>query len=136
MRIKSTFEYDADWHEISDEFCKHDSKYQANILNAIGEQFKIWSQDKTKLMTPIQMLEISDKLNDEGIWFIATLCDYRDTWGFKPWRCEDYPTDKQKGKWIEQDNGYFFCSKCGKYPEYQVSKTDFCPSCGTDMRNK
>lgn len=42
---------------------------------------------------------------------------------------EDRPT----GKWIEQDNGYFFCSKCGKYPEHQVSKTDFCPNCGTKM---
>lgn len=81
MKIKCAFEYDADWHEISDEFCEHDSEYQANTLNAIGAQFKTWLHDNTRLMTPVQMLEISEQLNDEGKWFIETLCDYREKWG-------------------------------------------------------
>lgn len=76
MRIQHDFDYDAYWHEISDEFCAHDSEYQANALNAIGTQFKIWSQDKTKTSTYIQILEIAKQLNDNGKWFIKTLCDY------------------------------------------------------------
>lgn len=76
MRIQHDFEYDADWYEISDEFCAHDSDYQSNALNAIGLQFKVWSQDKKRNFTHIQMLEIAEQLNDNGKWFIQTLCDY------------------------------------------------------------
>jgi hypothetical protein len=76
MRIQHDFDYDAYWEEISDEFCAHDSEYQANALNAIGLQFKIWSQDKTKTSTYIQILEIAEQLSDNGKWFIETLCDY------------------------------------------------------------
>jgi len=76
MRIEHGFDYDAYWHEISDEFCAHDSEYQANTLNAIGTQFKVWEQDKTKTATHIQLLEIAEQLNDKGKWFIQTLCDY------------------------------------------------------------
>lgn len=76
MRIQHDFDYDAYWYEISDEFCAHDSEYQANALNAIGTQFKIWSQDKTRTATSIQILEIAEQLNDNGKWFIKTLCDY------------------------------------------------------------
>lgn len=76
MRIEHSFEYDACWYEISDEFCAHDSEYQANILNAIGIQFKVWEQDKTRTATHIQLLEIAEQLNDNGKWFIQTLCDY------------------------------------------------------------
>lgn len=76
MRIEHSFDYDAYWHEISDEFCSHDSEYQANTLNAIGTQFKVWEQDKTRTATHIQLLEIAEQLNDKGKWFIQTLCDY------------------------------------------------------------
>ena len=76
MRIQHDFDYDAYWYEISDEFCAHDSEYQANALNAIGTQFKIWSQDKTRTATSIQILEIAEQLSDNGKWFIETLCDY------------------------------------------------------------
>lgn len=76
MRIEQSFEYDAYWHELSDEFCAHDSEYQANVLNAIGTQFKIWSQNPNKTATYVQMLEIAEQLNDNGKWFVETLCEY------------------------------------------------------------
>ena len=76
MRIEHTFEYNADCNEIADEFCNHDSTYQAETINEIGLQFKIWSQDKTKTMTHVQILEIAEQLNDNGKWFIETLCGY------------------------------------------------------------
>ena len=76
MRIKKDFEYDAYYTEIADEFCAHDSEYQANTLNNIGLQFKIWTQDKTRSATYIQLLEIAEQLDDNGKWFIKTLCNY------------------------------------------------------------
>ena len=76
MRIEHSFDYDACWYEISDEFCSHDSEYQANILDAIGTQFKVWELDKTRTATHIQLLEIAEQLNDNGRWFIETLYDY------------------------------------------------------------
>lgn len=76
MKIEHEFEYDAYYTEISDEFCAHDSEYQANVLNDIGTQFKTWSQDRTKTSTYIQILEIAERLSDNGKWFIETLCDY------------------------------------------------------------
>ena len=76
MRIEHDFEYDAYWHEISDEFCAHDSEYQAETLNIIGQQFKIWSQDKKRTSTYIQLLEIAEDLSDNGKWFIQTLYDF------------------------------------------------------------
>lgn len=51
MKIQHDFEYDATYEEIADEFCKNDSEYQANVFNAIGTQFKIWSKDRTKTAT-------------------------------------------------------------------------------------
>lgn len=78
MRIEHSFNYDAYWHELSDEFCAHDSEYQANVLNGIGTQFKIWSKDRTKTATYVQMLEIAEQLKDDGKWFIKTLCEYMD----------------------------------------------------------
>lgn len=74
MRIQH--EYDAYYTEISDEFCAHDSEYQADFFNATGLQFKIWSHDKTRTSTYIQLLEIAEQLNDNGKWFIKTLCEY------------------------------------------------------------
>lgn len=76
MKIEHEFEYDAHYTEIADEFCAHDSEYQANALNEIGTQFKIWSQDRKRTMTYIQILEIAEQLSDNGKWFIETLCDY------------------------------------------------------------
>ena len=76
MRIEHSFEYDITSDELSDEFCKHDSEYQANIINEIGLQFTIWSYDKTRTSTHIQLLEIAEQLNDNGKWFIETLYDY------------------------------------------------------------
>lgn len=76
MKIEHSFDYDAYYTEISDEFCTHDSEYQANFFNEIGSQFKAWSQDKTKTFTYIQILEIAEQLNENGKWFIKTLCEY------------------------------------------------------------
>lgn len=76
MKIKHEFEYDAGYAEISDEFCTHDSDYQAEVINGIGLQFKIWSQDKTRTATYMQLLEIAEQLNEKGKWFIETLYDY------------------------------------------------------------
>ena len=76
MRIQHDFDYDAYYTEIADEFCAHDSEYQAEAINSIGLQFKIWEQDKKRTMTHIQLLEIAEELNDKGKWFIQTLYDY------------------------------------------------------------
>lgn len=76
MRIEHDFEYDAYWQEIADEYIAHDSEYQANFLNSVGTQFKMWSQDKTKTFTHIQLLEIAEQLNDNGKWFINILYDF------------------------------------------------------------
>ena len=76
MKIEHCFDYDAYWSELADEFCAHDSEYQANFFNEIGLQFKIWSQDKKKTATYVQILEIAEQLNDNGRWFIKTLCEY------------------------------------------------------------
>ena len=76
MRIEHTFEYNADYYEISDEFCANDSEYQVKVLNAIGTQFKVWANDRAKTMTHVQILEIAEQLNDNGKWFIETLCEY------------------------------------------------------------
>lgn len=78
MRIKHDFEYDAYSDEIADEFCAHDSYYQSNVINSVGLQFKIWSHDKKRTATHIQLLEIAEQLNDNGKWLIETLCDYMD----------------------------------------------------------
>ena len=78
MKIEHCFDYDAYWSELADEFCAHDSEYQANFFNEIGLQFKIWSQDKKKTATYVQILEIAEQLNEHGKWFIKTLCEYAD----------------------------------------------------------
>lgn len=76
MKIKHEFEYNADADEIADEFCAHDSDYQADVFNLIGLQFKIWSKDKTKTATYVQILEIAEQLDEKGKWFLETLCEY------------------------------------------------------------
>ena len=57
-------------------FCVHDSGYQSDALNCIGVQFKRWSRDKERTSVFTQMLEIAEQLDDNGKWFIQTLCDY------------------------------------------------------------
>ena len=90
MRIEHTFDYDAYSLDIADEFCSHDSDYQSDVLNAIGLQFKIWSQDKKRTSTYIQMLEIAEQLDEKGQWFIKTLCEYIDDKSkVEPQECED-----------------------------------------------
>lgn len=76
MRIEHTFEYDAYHTEVADEFCSHDSEYQAEVINDIGLQFKIWSQDKKKTSTYVQILEIAEQLSSNGKWFIEILSEY------------------------------------------------------------
>lgn len=79
MKIEHNFEYDAYYTEIADEFCAHDSEYQANTINNIGLQFMEWAHDKTRITTYIQyiqLLEIAEQLNEKGKWFIETLYDY------------------------------------------------------------
>lgn len=78
MRIEQSFEYDAWWLELADEFSAHDSEYQAKFFNEIGLQFKLWSKDKKRTATYVQMLEIAEQLNDDGKWFIRTICEYMD----------------------------------------------------------
>lgn len=78
MKIKYDFDYNADYTELADEFCAHDSEYQAEVFNNIGLQFKIWTQDPKKTATYIQLLEIAEQLNENGKWFVKTLCDYMD----------------------------------------------------------
>ena len=79
MIIESCFDYDASYDELADEFCTHDSSYQAETINEIGLQFKIWTQDRER-KTPAheQILEIVEHLNDDGKWFIKELCECMD----------------------------------------------------------
>lgn len=77
MKIEHEFEYDAYYTEIADEFCAHDSEYQAEAINSIGLQFDIWENDINKTVTThLQLLEIAEHLDEKGKWFIETLCDY------------------------------------------------------------
>ncbi len=78
MRIECDFDYTAYSGDIADEFCANDSEYQAEVLNIIGQQFKIWSQDKKRTSLYIQILEIAEQLSDNGKWFIKTLCEHID----------------------------------------------------------
>ncbi len=74
MRIESGFDYDASYDELADEFCTHDSSYQAETINEIGLQFKIWARDKKRNMPAHrQILEIAGQLNDDGKRFIKEL---------------------------------------------------------------
>lgn len=42
--------------------------------------------------------------------------------------------DRPQGVWTTDKIGYFYCDKCGKYPDNQLATTPYCPSCGADMR--
>ena len=51
-------------------------------------------------------------------------------------RIGNLPSADRTGEWMEDEDGYFRCSHCGKYPLYQRSHSDFCPNCGADMRGE
>lgn len=130
MRIEHEFEYDASYGEIANEFCSHDSKYQAETINWIGYQFKKWEQDKTRTATHIQLLDIAEQLNKKGKWFIRTLYDYM---------TESQP---KTGHWIVVNDGYVgnaYICKCSECEDsiwvYSDAdkKWNYCPNCGTKM---
>ena len=76
MRIYHDFEYSASYGEVAGEFLDNDSEYQTKVLNVIGTQFRKWANDPNRTMTHVQMLEISEGLNDDGRWFVRLLSDY------------------------------------------------------------
>lgn len=76
MKIEHEFEYDAYYTEVADEFCAHDSVYQADVINSIGLQFQIWTHDKTRISTYIHLMEIAEQVDEKGEWFINTLYNY------------------------------------------------------------
>ena len=78
MKIKQYFDYYPEWDEMAKEFMDNDSVYQAQTLNAIGDTFKRWTKNKEKTATHIQLLEIAEELDDDGRWFVKTLCEYMD----------------------------------------------------------
>ena len=41
--------------------------------------------------------------------------------------------ERPQGKWAFDENGYFYCDQCGRYPHDQYATTDFCPNCGARM---
>lgn len=46
--------------------------------------------------------------------------------------------ERSHGEW-KKDGFFAICSECGhelQYYEYVVSKLNFCPNCGTDMRGE
>lgn len=67
------------------------------------------------------------------------------TKGFNDGAKAQYEADKKRkqGRWIESDikNEKYVCSVCGGacwYYDYEgdVAKSNFCPNCGADMREK
>jgi hypothetical protein len=76
MTIKPTIEVVINHGDLADEFCKRDSEYQASAINSIARQFRGWTRDPNKTATYVQMLEIAGQLNDDGKWFIRTICEY------------------------------------------------------------
>ena len=115
MKIKHEFDYEADWVELADEFTADDSDYQAQALNQIGNTFKRWAEDETGTIIHLQLLEIAEGLDDDGIWLINTLHDYIQEVNSDELRfpciegelAEMYVDDKWiKGRIV---NGYRFC---------------------------
>ena len=42
--------------------------------------------------------------------------------------------ERPQSRWIFDMKGYFYCELCKKFPQDQITATDFCPKCGADMR--
>lgn len=76
MKIEHKFNYECEDEELAEEFCDHDSMYQAEVLNIIGVKFHKWTEDHAKTAVYVQMLEIAEQLDDYGKWFIKTLFEY------------------------------------------------------------
>lgn len=72
MTIEHKFKYDVHYMELANEFCAHDSEYQAKAINCVGFEFKMWEHTATH----VQLLEIAEQLNENGKWFIKTLYEY------------------------------------------------------------
>ena len=48
----------------------------------------------------------------------------------------DMQPERKTGKWLINSDGYYpYCSECRKQPK-SGEMTDFCPSCGADMRKE
>lgn len=89
----------------------------------------------------IDVLELlADKMSDEGqtvmVQAVAVLKDLRSA-----------EPERKRGKWVKEDlSGYFtpggnsiyHCSECGytEGPWPHPRLTNFCPSCGADMRGE
>lgn len=44
-------------------------------------------------------------------------------------------TERMKGKWITQEFGSWAeCSECHELYDIPIANSNFCPNCGTDMR--
>lgn len=49
----------------------------------------------------------------------------------------DAPSAQQKGRWIKNDNGTWYCSMCKSWiPNEQHEYARFCLHCGADMRGE
>lgn len=75
MKIKQEFDYYAEWDELAKEFTENDSVYQAQVINRVGETFKKWVKEG-RAFTHVQLLEIAEELDEDGKWFLKTICDY------------------------------------------------------------
>lgn len=59
--------------------------------------------------------------------YVSNDCDISEC----PWR-----TVRKQGHWIISSDGYYpYCSECKSEPK-SGEMTDFCPSCGADMRGR
>lgn len=76
MKIEHKFNYECEDEELAEEFCDHDSMYQAEVLNIIGIKFHKWTEDHAKTAVYVQMLEMAEQLDGYGKWFIKTLYEY------------------------------------------------------------
>lgn len=69
------------------------------------------------------------KIADQIYWY---LCD-----GLE--ECEEAETERKNGEWIKMsdaDGAYWCCSECGEELYRLCDKTNFCPNCGADMRER
>lgn len=76
MKIEHKFNYECEEEELAEEFCDHDSMYQAEVLNVIGVKFHKWTEDHAKTAVYVQMLDMAEQLDSYGKWFIKTLSEY------------------------------------------------------------
>lgn len=81
-------------------------------------------------MTYLDLIRDADRKLDMGD---TTFGEYEKI--IAPLNREIQPERKQ-GHWLINSDGYYpYCSECRKEPK-SGDMTDFCPSCGADMRKK